>query len=231
MRDVLQMISAVSRGSTVDLRQPFLRTALEMRSGTPKDSPMTLADVMSDPGIRDLRTPKLSPGQLASDFGQRRFDNPEETVRLSQFKGTQPVALVFGSYTCPPFRVQLDAVGELYRRHSEDVAFFMIYIREAHPEEGWVLKRNRKIGISVREPTSFEDRAAVARGCVQRMSVGLPVLVDEPENEVARQYGGWPIRLYLIDREGRVAYQGGEGPFGFKPAELGAAIETELRKP
>ena len=29
-----------------------------------------------------------------------------------------------------------------------------------------------------------------------------------------------PSRLYLIDRDGKVAYKSGRGPFGFKPAEL-----------
>jgi hypothetical protein len=224
------MIRSVSRGSEIDRRQSFLRTALEMRSGTPEDSPMTLSDVMSDPGIRDLRTPNLAAGEAAYNFALRRLDDPQQPVRLSQFTGAKPVALVFGSYTCPPFRVQLDAVDELYRRYSEGVAFFMIYIREAHPEEGWVLKRNRDVGISIHDPTSFEERAAVASSCVARMRVALPVLVDEPDNAVARHYGGWPIRLYLIDRDGRVAYQGDEGPFGFKPAQLRRAIEAQLSR-
>jgi hypothetical protein len=226
--DVVRMIRSVSRGSAIDRRQSFLRTALEMRGATPEDSPMTLSDVMSDPDIRDLRTPKLAPGEAAHDFTLRRLDDPQQPVQLSQFAGSKPVALVFGSYTCPPFRVQLDAVDELYRRYSQDVAFFMIYIREAHPEEGWVLERNRSVGISVRDPTSFEDRSSVARSCVARMRIALPVLVDEPGNDVARHYGGWPIRLYLIDRDGRVAYQGGEGPFGFKPTQLRQAIEAEF---
>ena len=33
---------------------------------------------------------------------------------------------------------------------------------------------------------------------------------------------------YLISSDGRIAYQGGEGPFGFKPAELEHAIVREL---
>ena len=37
-------------------------------------------------------------------------------------------------------------------------------------------------------------------------------------------------RLYLVGRDGRIAYRGGEGPFGFKPNELGAAIEHHLKK-
>ena len=29
-----------------------------------------------------------------------------------------------------------------------------------------------------------------------------------------------PSRMYLIDRQGKVAYKSGRGPYGFKPAEL-----------
>jgi iodothyronine deiodinase-like protein len=54
------------------------------------------------------------------------------------------------------------------------------------------------------------------------------VLLDDVDDAIARGYGGWPDRLYLIGRDGRVAFQGDEGPFGFKPEELAAAIESEL---
>ena len=37
-------------------------------------------------------------------------------------------------------------------------------------------------------------------------------------------YTGRPDRLYAIDREGRVAYKSGPGPFGFHPGELQAAV-------
>ena len=40
------------------------------------------------------------------------------------------------------------------------------------------------------------------------------------DDRVGHAYSGMPDRLYLIDREGKVAYKGGRGPFGFKPAEL-----------
>jgi hypothetical protein len=41
-------------------------------------------------------------------------------------------------------------------------------------------------------------------------------------------YNALPDRLYLIGKDGRIAFKGGHGPLGFKPAELEAAIETEL---
>jgi hypothetical protein len=56
----------------------------------------------------------------------------------------------------------------------------------------------------------------------------LPLVVDGVDNAVASAYGGWPDRLYLIRADGRVAFQGGEGPFGFKPDELEGAVKTEL---
>ena len=58
--------------------------------------------------------------------------------------------------------------------------------------------------------------------------MNMPMVVDKMDNAVASAYGGWPDRLYLIDRDGRIAFQGGEGPFGFKPEELERAIEREL---
>ena len=56
----------------------------------------------------------------------------------------------------------------------------------------------------------------------------MPMVVDRVDNAVASAYGGWPDRLYLVRQDGTIAYQGGEGPFGFKPSELEGAIEREL---
>ena len=48
----------------------------------------------------------------------------------------------------------------------------------------------------------------------------MPVLVDGLDDAVGHAYSGMPDRLYVIDRDGRVAYKGGRGPFEFKPAEM-----------
>lgn len=48
----------------------------------------------------------------------------------------------------------------------------------------------------------------------------MPMLVDTIDDRVGHAYSGMPDRLYLIDRDGVVAYQGGRGPFGFRPAEM-----------
>ena len=93
-----------------------------------------------------------------------------------------------------------------------------------------MLDNNREEDIAVDDPTTADERAAVAQACAVRLRLTMPTVIDELDNAVASAYGGWPDRLYLIDADGRIAYQGGEGPFGFKPDELAAAITDLLAR-
>ena len=122
----------------------------------------------------------------------------------------------------------MGALSALYRRFGDAVAFFIVYIREAHPEDGWVLESNRDESILVIDPKSVSERGEVAVACSTRFELDLPVLIDDVDDEVGRRYGGWPDRLYLIGTDGKIAYQGAEGPSGFRVEELEAAIEREL---
>jgi hypothetical protein len=120
----------------------------------------------------------------------------------------------------------LGALHRLYDQHGDRVAFYVVYIREAHPEDGWVVKDNRADAITVLDPTTDDERAAVAETCMVRGAIRIPVLVDGMDDAVAKAYGAWPDRLYLIDVDGRVAYQSDMGPFGFLPEELEVALSS-----
>ncbi len=113
-------------------------------------------------------------------------------------------------------------------RYAERVHFLVVYIREAHPEDGWILPENRRSKLSVLEPRTDEERRVVAATCAVGLRLRMPMVIDRIDNAVASAYGGWPDRLYLIRGDRRIAYQGGEGPFGFKPAELERAIQREV---
>lgn len=54
------------------------------------------------------------------------------------------------------------------------------------------------------------------------------MLLDALNDRVARACGTWPDRLYLVSRDGRVAWQDAPEPAGFQPDELESAIRTEL---
>lgn len=65
---------------------------------TPTDSPLTMEEVLASPIYRDLSTPKLAPGDPAFPFELPLLDG-SGAVRLADYDGGSPVALVFGSYT------------------------------------------------------------------------------------------------------------------------------------
>ena len=91
-----------------------------------------------------------------------------------------------------------------------------------------MLPENRRSGVAVLEPTTCDERLSVATACAANLRMKMPMAVDGVDYTVASAYGGWPDRLYLVARDRTIVYQGGDGPFGFKPAELERAIETLL---
>ncbi len=52
------------------------------------------------------------------------------------------------------------------------------------------------------------------------------MLLDNMENEAEEKYNSWPDRLYLIDPDGKIAYQGGMGPLYFDVDEFEEAVRT-----
>lgn len=79
---------------------------------------------------------------------------------------------------------------------------------------------NKRVNIDVPQPKTAAERTRVAVQCCDSLKMALPMLVDGIDDAVGREYSGFPDRLYLIDREGRVVYRGGRGPYGYKPREL-----------
>lgn len=103
-----------------------------------------------------------------------------------------------------------------------------MYIREAHALDGRspLIKGGLPL---VEEPKTLEERNAVATVCLKRTDFdGMPAVVDGMDNATEKAYAAAPDRLYLIGKDGTVAYQGGRGPFGFLPSELEKAIQKEL---
>jgi thiol-disulfide isomerase/thioredoxin len=167
--------------------------------------------------------------EIAPDFTLRTVGGHGE-VSLSKLVGPKPVVLVFGNFTCGPFRAQAGNVEKLYRRYKDRATFVMVYVREAHPTDGWRMESNDRLGVSLRQPRNDDERIAVARNCSDRLGLSFPMLVDTIDDTVGARYSGMPNRLYLIDRWGSVAYKSGRGPFGFKPAELEHALILLLQE-
>jgi type I thyroxine 5'-deiodinase len=120
------------------------------------------------------------------------------------------------------------ALNTLYRAYRDRAAFHVVYIEEAHPIDAWQDEDNLKDDVLIASTTTAEDRDRVANVCVVKLGIEMPALIDEPDNRVERAYTAWPDRLYVIARDGTVAYKSAAGPFGFKPAEVEATLKRLL---
>jgi thiol-disulfide isomerase/thioredoxin len=155
----------------------------------------------------------------APDFSLKTRDG-HETVRLSDHFGKKPIVLIFGNFTCGPFRSMYPRVDDLGQRYKSDALFLGVYVREAHPTDGWRMGSNDDVGVSIAQPHDYAERAAVANRCSLQLKMSIPLLVDEIDDRVGHAYSGMPARLYIIDRQGKIAYKSGRGPFGFKADEM-----------
>ncbi len=118
------------------------------------------------------------------------------------------------------------SLHDLYLQYHDRVQFLDIYIREAHPLDGWRLPNTT--APEVYDPKTIEERRSLADRCQTDLKYEIPTYVDEMEDAVSKTYAARPTRLYLIGLDGRVVYPGALGPFGFKPAELEEAIVKYL---
>jgi len=85
-------------------------------------------------------------------------------------------------------------VKELFARWSDRVHFLDVLIRQAHPGADWPTYR------------TFEEKAYDAQRYVDEEDLPWPVLVDDLEGTVHREYGGMTDPTYLIDLDGRVSF-------------------------
>ncbi len=111
------------------------------------------------------------------------------------------------------------------------MAFYVVYIEEAHPIDGWQMPINEKEHISVATARSFDQRDAAAKTCVVKLCISIPAVVDDIHDTTEIAYTGWPDRLYVIDRAGRIAYKSGPGPYGFSPMGVEKTLQRLVPLP
>ena len=80
-----------------------------------------------------------------------------------------------------------------------------------------------------KNPQGYEERVNVAGMCTVKLGLHLPALVDKMGNPTEQAYTGWPDRLYVIDRDGKIAHKSDAGPYGFKPAKVRETLQKLTR--
>jgi len=150
-------------------------------------------------------------------------------MKLSDLYG-KPVGLIFGSYTCPPFRHWSERIVEITNKFSDKVNFLVVYIKDAHPTDGSQAPDNLDMydNVLFKQPTTLSERAELAKICKQKLNFSCPMVIDDMDNSIELQYCAYPERLYLLDATGCVFYKSVVGTYGYKPDEFEAAIKDIL---
>lgn len=121
-------------------------------------------------------------------------------------------------------------LNEIYDTYKNDIEFFLIYIREAHPSDGWQTPQNLYDDVIFDTPETDDARAEIAGVCQISQDIRLPMLLDGIDNDIENKYISAPIRLFVIDAEGRITFNGAPGPQGFDPEKWNDAIQAQINK-
>lgn len=108
---------------------------------------------------------------------------------------------------------------------NEAVDFLVVYIQEAHPLDDWSFdfEKNKRY-----HHKTLEDRLEAGEFLTEIVT-NVPVVVDNMEDGSCTAYGARPERLFIVDN-GKIAYEGGIGPFHYDLKDLETSLKRLLAK-
>lgn len=126
---------------------------------------------------------------------------------------------------------QVGSLEKLYQTYKDRVDFMLVYIREAHP--GSILSVPDGMGgtrLEVLPQTStVDERLKAVRQLIKLRKLTMPAVIDDEASTVKRAYASWPDRLYIVGVDGKIAYKGRPGPFGFRVPEVEQWLEENIK--
>lgn len=91
---------------------------------------------------------------------------------------------------------EVSPLNELYRRYRDQgFEFLTIYVREPHPGENYGTHK------------TWEQKLQAAKDCRQQDGIQNPLIVDDLDGTMHRAYGSMPNMIYIVDKNGKVAYK------------------------
>jgi len=76
------------------------------------------------------------------------------------------------------------------------VDFLFVYLREAHAADEWPLGEH----VTLRQPTSLDERLAAARAFQNACALRLPILADGMEDGFMQAFSAHPLRFFVFHR-------------------------------
>jgi len=118
----------------------------------------------------------------------------------------------------------------MYETYGERVKFVLVYVREAHPNDDGrpAARPNVREEIDIADAKTYEQKEEYGALCVRKLDIHFTTVIDGLDAKVEENYAALPDRMYLVDKQGTIAYKSEPGPHGFLPEQLEEAIKKEL---
>lgn len=195
--------------------------------GLPPMPPLKPGEHLTPPAHEEYFKDALKVGVAAPQFSLPAMVEPTD-ITLSSFKGT-PIVLIFGSYTCPVFRGQVQEIYSLYEKYKDKYVFLFVYIREAHPgSKVFIMKDGQEVLEVIHQTQSVEERRVRALQTAETFGLEWPTLIEKEDRAVTQTYAGWPVRFVVLNESQQVVYKGGMGPFGFWAKDLAEWLKKSV---
>lgn len=153
-------------------------------------------------------------------------------MQLSKLTADKPTMVIFGSFTCAPFRDWIVELEKLHQTYKDKANFVLVYEREMHPGDESAVPKGQ---AAVPDAKTMEERKSQAAQAAKSLGVTMPVVVDNMENSTAKAFHTMPMRNYIIGKDGKIAFRGlsgaDRGPFGFSTLDTEKKLRQILELP
>jgi len=121
---------------------------------------------------------------------------------------------------------KLGQFGKMTAKFSSSADFVTVYISEAHPSE----EANFSGNIDISQHKNFEERVEAAEILLdyKKAEDNYDILVDLMDNKAGTAYAAMPERLYVV-LDGKIVYEGLQGPFDYRMDEVEQYLETRAK--
>ena len=118
-------------------------------------------------------------------------------------------------------------IENLYKAYKDEVQFFLVYLREAHPARAKSPSRHgapqrpgrgRSQRINISQHKNMEERVLAATQCVGDLKISLPTLIDDMEGTFLEKYWGFQAGTAIVSLDGKILFHS-HGPRGAKPQD------------
>jgi hypothetical protein len=173
----------------------------------------------------DFESQGLLPGERVEKL--RVMNMEGEDMELAALWEEKPTLLVTASLTCGRARERQEWVERLAEKYGDDLNVAVLYTVEAHPvrdpspyaeyspeledpsRPGERARGAVRAGLPRRQPTTVEERRALAEEFKELAGVSVPLLLDRMDNEAWKAFGGGPNVGLLVRPDGTIEVKHG----------------------